>query len=249
MPMPRPDATDKLRVLIVEDEDLYRDLLSVALSHEGSFDVIGAFADGETALEAAPRLEPHVAILDIELGRDPNGIQVGLRLRRQLPDLGIILLSNHGDPHFLSSLPREAISGWSYLLKKTVSDLSCLKRAIEGATAGFVVLDPQIVTGMQPKMGGLLSRLTPRQNEILMLIAQGYTNAGIAQKLMLSEKSVENQINSIYQQLDVGRDDASLQPRVVAVLTYLRESRPGRLMSPSLGTDVSTRSRGLPPRA
>ena len=201
-------------------------MLTVALSHEERFDVIGAFADGQAALESAPGLQPHVAILDIELGSEINGIQVGLLLRREL---GIILLSNHGDPHFVSSLPMEAISGWSYLLKKTVGDLGGLTRAIEGATAGFVVLDPQIVTGLHPKSGGLLSRLTPRQNEILMLIAQGYTNASIAQKLMLSEKSVENQINTIYQQLDLTREDAAVQPRVTAVLTYLRESRPWQL--------------------
>ena len=223
--MPADSADNKIKILLVEDEDLFRNLLSMALSRRGRFEVIGAFGDGESALAAAADLKPDVAILDIELGTQMNGVQLGLLLRRQLPDMGILLLSNHGDPQFVSSFPADAIAGWSYLLKKRVSDLDALERAIEGAAAGFVILDPQIVTGMKPRTGGLVSMLTPRQREILGLIAQGFNNAGIAQQLVLSEKSVENQINSIYHHLRITRDESSMQPRVKAVLTYLRESQ------------------------
>lgn len=215
----------RVRILILEDEDLFRDLLRVALSQRQRFEVVGAYAQGQDVLEAAGKLKPDVAILDIELGGQLNGIRVGLSLRRQLPKVGILLLSNHGNPQFVSSLPREAMAGWSYLLKKTVSDLAALERAIEGAASGFVVLDPQIVTGMQPRTGGYVSRLTPRQREILTLIAQGFTNAGIAEQLVLSEKSVENQINGIYHQLEIDRETSPVQPRVKAVLIYLQESQ------------------------
>lgn len=215
----------RVRILILEDEDLFRDLLRVALSQRQRFEVVGAYAQGQDVLEAAEKLKPDVAILDIELGGQLNGIRVGLSLRRQLPKVGILLLSNHGNPQFVSSLPREAMAGWSYLLKKTVSDLAALERAIEGAASGFVVLDPQIVTGMQPRTGGYVSRLTPRQREILTLIAQGFTNAGIAEQLVLSEKSVENQINGIYHQLEIDRETSPVQPRVKAVLIYLQESQ------------------------
>jgi DNA-binding NarL/FixJ family response regulator len=219
-------ATEKrVRILILEDEDLFRDLLRVALSQKQRFEVVGAYAEGQDALHAAEKLKPDVAILDIELGGQLNGIQVGLSLRRQLPKVGILLLSNHGNPQFVYSLPREAMVGWSYLLKKTVSDLGGLERAIEGAASGFVVLDPQIVTGMQPRTGGYVSRLTPRQREILTLIAQGFTNASIAEQLVLSEKSVENQINAIYHQLEIDRESSPMQPRVKAVLIYLQESQ------------------------
>jgi len=220
------ETKPSVRVLILEDEDLFRDLLRIALSRQERFEVVGAFSRGEEALAAAENAKPDVAILDIELGDQMNGIQIGLLLRRKLPHVGIILLSNHSSPQFVSSLPREAIAGWSYLLKKTVSDLSALERAIEGATSGFVVLDPQIVTGMQPRPGGRVSKLTPRQREVLGLIAQGFTNASIAQQLFLSEKSVENQINAIYHQLEIDRESSvSMQPRVKAVLTYLQESQ------------------------
>jgi DNA-binding NarL/FixJ family response regulator len=211
--------------MIVEDEGLFRDLLRTALVPHQRLEIVGAYGDGEAALAGAERDRPQVAILDIELGSQMNGIQLGLQLRKQHPGLGIVLLSNHGDPRFVSSLPQEAMTGWSYLLKKSVSDVQALSRAIEGAAAGFVVLDPQLMSGMHPKQGGLLGRLTPRQTDILERIAQGYTNAAIAHELVLSEKSVENQINQLYQQLEIDRSTMAVHPRVVAVLTYLQESQ------------------------
>ncbi|MGH2457312.1 MAG: response regulator [Chloroflexota bacterium] len=219
------EANGKTNVVIVEDESLYRDLLRLALSQHPQLEVVGTFADGPSALAAMANLDARVAILDIDLRSALNGVQVGLMLRQRWPHLGIVLLSNHGDPQFIASLPAEVIPGWSYLLKKSVSDVTALQRAIEGATVGLVVLDPRLATGMRPRVGGVLSRLTPRQQEILALIAQGFTNAAIAQQLTLSEKSVENQINLLYQQLEVDRGHGALHPRVKAVLTYLNESR------------------------
>ncbi|MBI4491255.1 MAG: response regulator transcription factor [Chloroflexi bacterium] len=225
MALPEAQATeDKISLALVEDEDLYRDLLRVALSQHPRLQVVGAFADGETALEAVPRLQPRVALLDIELRGRLNGIQLGLLLRRRLPDLGVVLLSNHGEPQFVASLPPAALPGWSYLLKKSVSDIGALLRAIEGAAAGLVVLDPQLVAGLRPRTGGELVQLSPRQRQILGLIAQGFTNAAIAQQLVLAEKSVENQINLLYRELGIDRQESALHPRVKAVLLYLQES-------------------------
>lgn len=216
--------SDKISVVLVEDEDLYRDLLRIALSQHPRLEVLGAFGDGESALEAVPGLQPRVAILDIELRGGLTGIQVGFLLRRRLPDLGIVLLSNHGDPQFLASLPQEVISGWSYLLKKSVNDVGSLQRAVEGAAARQVVLDPQLVAGLRPRTGGKLTQLSPRQREILALIAQGFSNSAIAQQLVLAEKSVENQINLMYRELGIDRQESPVHPRVKAVLRYLRES-------------------------
>jgi DNA-binding NarL/FixJ family response regulator len=216
---------DPIRVALVEDEALYRDMLAIVLSGNSRLKVVGSFSNGESALESIPGLQPQVVILDVELGGQLNGIQVGLKLRRQFPHLGIVLLTNHDEPEFVASLPPEVISGWSYLLKRSVSDAAALARAIEGAAAGFVVLDPQLVARRRPRAESLLARLTPRQREILGLIAQGFTNAGIAERLVLAEKSVENQVNLLYQQLDVSRQQSSLHPRVKAVLLYLRETQ------------------------
>lgn len=217
---------EKVRIIIVEDEDLYRDLLRIVLGQHPRLNVVGAFADAASALDAAPALRPQVAMLDIELrGGGLNGIQLGLQLRKKLPDLGIVLLSNLGDPHFLTSLPSDVVGGWSYLLKKSVSDVGALSRAVEGAAGRLVVLDPQLVAGMRPRPEGPLARLTTRQREIVELIAQGMTNGGIAERLVLAEKSVENQINQLYQQLAIDRQDNTVHPRVKAALIYLEGSR------------------------
>lgn len=213
----------QVRTIIVEDESLFRDLLRIALSQH-SLEVVGAFADGPSAVEAGPRLNPQVAILDIELGGRLNGIEVGLLLRQKLPQMGVVLLSNHGDPECLASLPQNIISGWSYLLKKSVTDVDTLARAIEGAAAQLVVLDPHLVVGRRPRVEGSVAGLTPRQREILGLIAQGFTNSAIASRLLVAEKTVENQINQVYQQLGLDRSQSALHPRVQAVLLYLRET-------------------------
>jgi DNA-binding NarL/FixJ family response regulator len=218
---------DAIRVAIVEDEPLYRGLLEHHLARHPRLQVVGAFADGASALAGVPSLQPDVVTLDIELPGRVDGINVGVALREQLPRLGIVILSNHADPRFLGALPREVTSGWSYLLKKSVSNIETLDRAIEGAASGTVTIDPTVVAGMRPKAGGALAGLTPRQREIMGLVAQGLTNAAIAEQLVLAEKSVENQLTIIYGELGVDRrgGDAPVHPRVSAVLAYLRDSR------------------------
>jgi DNA-binding NarL/FixJ family response regulator len=217
----------QIKIAIVEDEPLFRGLLENHLRRHPRLEVVGAYADGASALASLPQIGPDVVTLDIEMPGRMDGIEVGLALRQRLPRLGIVILSNHADPRFLGALPREATSGWSYLLKKSVSDIDTLDRAVEGAANGTVTLDPSVVASMQPRPGGPLARLTPRQREILGLLAQGLTNAAIAEKLVLAEKSVENQLTSIYGELGIDRrgNDPTLHPRVSAVLSYLRESR------------------------
>lgn len=223
--MPVESALDKVTIVVAEDEDLYRDLLVNALSSVPSFEVLAALADAEAAQRAIVELRPKVATLDIELKGGVTGVQIGLAVKSQLPEIGIVWLSSHAEPYFAVSLAREVTAGWAYLLKQSVSDIGALARAIEGAARGLVVLDPEIVRGIPKKVTGDLAVLTPRQREILAQMAQGYTNAGIAQTLYITEKSVENQINQIYQRLEIDRQNASIQPRVRAVLKYLEAIR------------------------
>src|SRR5579859_2676293 len=156
-------AESPIRIAIVEDEPLFRGLLENRLRRHPGFEVVGAYADGASALQRLPEVAPDVVTLDIEMPGRMDGIDVGLALRQRLPRLGIVILSNHADPRFLGALPREATSGWSYLLKKSVSDIETLNRAVEGAADGTVMLDPTVVAAMGPKPGGPLARLTPRQ--------------------------------------------------------------------------------------
>lgn len=215
---------DALRVIIVEDESLYLDLLVNSLALYPHIHIVGTFADGATCLDGAVELRPQVALLDIELPGGMNGIEVGLCLRERLPDLGIVLLSNHRDAAFLSSLRRGKYTAWSYLQKKTVGNLDALRRAIEGTAAGFVILDQQLVVDARPKEASAVAQLTARQMEILQLIAQGFTNAAIAERLFISPKTTEHHINAIYRTLEID-GYSRYQPRVLAVLKYLEQSK------------------------
>ena len=217
-------STNRIRVLMAEDEGLFRDLVSTVLSKQERVELVGSFGDAESALRAAPALRPEVALLDIELGDGMNGVQLGIRLRQKLPKLGIVLLSNHNDARLLTALPPDVIGGWSYLIKKSVTNTSSLLRAIEGAAAGLVVLDPALTGSRTASASGPLGELTPRQRDILELIAEGFTNAAIADELGLTVKSVENQINGLYQALGIDREDRFVQPRVSAVLIYLENT-------------------------
>src|SRR5262245_5799953 len=109
-PVTEPPAA--LRVAIVEDDALFRDLLRVALAGNPRYDVVYTAADAETALARLPALRPDVAVLDIDLGAGASGIQLGMLLREQLPGVGIVLLSNHSVPRFLATLPPESMAGW-----------------------------------------------------------------------------------------------------------------------------------------
>ena len=210
-------------VLIVEDEGLFRDMLRISLGSIPNMEVVGAVSDGGAAIESANRLVPDVVLLDIELGSEPNGIPAGRAIKEDNDSIGIVILSAHKEREYLNLVAKDEYAGWSYLLKQSVSDANALVRAIEGAAAGLVVMDPWVVNNMKPRSGSVTARLTPRQQEVLGMMAQGYNNAAIAEKLVLGTKSVENYINAIYQELTLSHD-GSLHPRVQAVLSYIRDS-------------------------
>lgn len=213
-----------IKIMIVEDEGLFRDMLRVALAERDGLEVVGAVGDGVSAIRMARELKPEVIIMDIELGGDPNGIEAGMAIREEDPDVGIVLLSLHSDKEYLSMVPPENSGGWSYLLKKSVANLEALTRAVEGAASGFMVLDPALVSSLRPRPKTRLEALTARQQQVLELMAQGYNNPAIAENLHLGVKSVENYINAIYQQLAITQSEP-IHPRVKAVLTYLQDSR------------------------
>lgn len=215
-----------IQVVIAEDENLYRDLLSRTLNQCRGIQVIGEFADTVEALQQIPTLKPDVAILDIQFGEGLNGVQLGLKLRERLPQLGVVLLSNYPRASVLRSVPEKTISGWSYLLKTAVTNVDMLLRAIEGAAAGLVVFDPATTKASRYQEEPLVT-LTTREREVLERMAQGYSNAAIARDLGLTTKTVENYVSLIFQKLDVSWDETDIQPRVQAVLLYLGVGRSG----------------------
>lgn len=210
-----------VKTVIIEDEGLFRTLLAQALSVYPDIHVVATYADGPSALDEIPALEPDVAVVDIQLPGGINGIQLGLRLRQELPHLGIVLLSNYREPGFLSSLSPSEAAGWSYLLKRSVGDISTVYRAIKGSVRGEVVIDPHLTQDERVWASGVLGGLSAREFEILRLIAQGYSNTAIAEKLVLSLRTVENRIRHLYQRMGIDTTSPALQPRVLAVLRYL----------------------------
>ena len=212
-----------VRILIVEDEGLFRDMLKISLGSLTNLEVVGAVSDGSAAVEVAARLLPDVVLMDIELGCDPNGIAAGRAIKEEHPGIGIIILSAHKEREYLNMMAAQELSGWSYLLKQSVTDAEALMRAIEGAASGLVVMDPFVVHNMRPRQGSLTAGLTPRQQEVLAMMAQGFNNSAIAEQLVLGTKSVENYINAIYQELSLNHN-GPLHPRVQAVLSYIRDS-------------------------
>lgn len=120
-----------IKVLIVEDEGLFRDMLKISLSSFPNLEVVDAVGSGEEALQVYQDLQPDVILMDIELGTEPNGIDTGRMIKKDNPKVGIVILSLHKDKEYISGLSREEVSGWSYLLKQSVGDTSALGRAIE----------------------------------------------------------------------------------------------------------------------
>ena len=212
------------RVTITEDEPLFRELLLRALAAEPEIEVVGTADDGKKSVQLARETRPDVVLMDIELPGEMDGIEAALIIKREMPETGVVILSSHSDRHYVTSLPLEDSGGWAYLLKQTVPDLGELIRAIQGSKAGMVVLDPAVLANLRPRRNSAVARLTPRQQEVLQLIAEGHNNAAIAQRLVLSEKTVETYINSIYQELNLSKEP-EIHARVKATLLYLESSQ------------------------
>jgi DNA-binding NarL/FixJ family response regulator len=215
-----------LRIAIVEDEHLFRDLLGIALKQHPALQVVASFSSAEVARAEIPKLEPDIVLLDIDLGAGASGVHLGLALREQLPNLGVVLLSNHQDIEFIAALGSKTLAGWSYLLKKSVRNTDVLLRAIQGAHDGLTVLDPQLLGAERISQTSPVARLSARQRELLRLIAQGLSNSAIATTLELSQKTIENSINTLYQALSIPPTEGQ-HSRVRAVLIYLESMRGG----------------------
>jgi len=212
-----------IRLAVVEDDDLFRALLRTALSAHPRFRVVADYQDPERAEAELPAIAPDVVLLDIDLGLNrKNGVQLGISLRRQLPELGVLLLSHHREPEFLFAVPSELTHGWSYLLKSSVHSLERLERAIEGAAAGLVTMDPELMPlGRQTVVNGVA--LSERQYQLLHYMAQGHSNKAIAALMHLSLKTVENMVGKLYSDLGLNSADTERHARVEASLLYLRE--------------------------
>lgn len=218
---------EKVRLLIVDDQVFFTELLWSTLKDEVGIDVVGVAHDGDTAIQLARETLPDAVLMDIELpgtAEVVNGIEAGKRIKRERPQTGIVILSMHNDRRYLASLPLEESLGWSYLLKQSVINIDMLVHAIKGSSTGMSVVDPAVLAKLRPNPGSALAELRPSLRRVLSLIAQGFSNAAIAERLSLTERTVEAYISNIYQALDVS-SERDLHARVRATLIFLRDSQ------------------------
>lgn len=216
-----------LQVAVVEDEQLFRELLGGALTQSGRVTLRASLDSVPAALASPDIARCDVVIMDIDLGGQ-SGIELSAQLRARHPQLGIMLLSNHAHLAFARSLIHSRMTGWGYLLKKSVRDLNTVLRALEAVHQGQVVLDPQLARADTPGPGVQLN-LTPRQRELWALLTQGYSNAAIAQELGLSTKWIDNALGGLYGALEIDTRDTTRNARVSAALRYAQEAQQANL--------------------
>ena len=209
------------KILIVEDQPLFSQLLKEAISSVSDMEVVGTAEDGEAALGLFREKDPIAVLMDIELSGELDGIDTAIAIRRDNPQVGVTFLSAHLDLGFLSSVSNGLSSGWAYLLKQSVPDMDTVVRAIDGTIRGMVVLDPEVVVALGKKGGSPISKLPARQQQILALVAEGFSNAAIGRRLSLAEKTIETYMTSIYQGLGLS-EEPDIHLRVKAATLYLQ---------------------------
>jgi DNA-binding NarL/FixJ family response regulator len=216
-----------LRVVIAEDDVLLREGIARLLAEAG-LEVVGQAGDAENFLRKSLAHRPDVAVVDIEMppGQGADGLRAALELRAELPTTGILVLSSYYEESYALDLIGDSAEGVGYLLKERVGDVEAFTEAVARVAARGTALDPEVVgrmLGRRRAPGGALEALTEREREVLAQIAEGKSNLGIAETLVITTAAVEKHVTSIFQKL--GLDSTSTgHRRVLAALTYLRDS-------------------------
>ena len=222
MTSPLAFDTRPVRVVVADDSVLLREGL-VRVLLEAGHDVVGSYANGDALLSEIVSLGPDLAVLDVRMPptfRD-EGVRAAIRARQVLPGVGILLLSQYVEVAYAQELLSSGTGRVGYLLKDRVASLAELDDAISRIAAGGTVLDPEVVAQLIGRRQNPLATLTPREREVLTLMAEGRTNAAIASAMFVGTGAVEKNVTSIFQKL--GLDDSGTDHRrVLAVLAYLQ---------------------------
>jgi DNA-binding NarL/FixJ family response regulator len=212
-----------LRIVIAEDSVLLRAGL-VRLLDESGEDVVGAVADGEALLEVVKRQRPQLAIVDVRMPptHTDEGIVAAVEIRKKHPDTAVLVLSQYVERGYVTDLLATGSEGVGYLLKDRVADVSEFLEAVRRVAHGGTALDPDVVAQLlvRPNSDDTLGRLTTREREVLGLMAEGRSNASIAEALVISAGAVEKHIGNIFMKLDLAPTPGDHR-RVLAVLRYL----------------------------
>jgi DNA-binding NarL/FixJ family response regulator len=213
-----------MRVVIAEDMALLREGLTRLLDEAG-FDVVGGAGDLPGLLELVNKTAPDVALVDIKMPptHTDEGLQAAAIIRERHPDTGVLLLSSYLESRYASSLLESHPASSGYLLKERVYDPAVLADALERVYAGQCVVDPAIVSQLlgRRRQRGPLDELTEREREILALMAEGHSNHAICGQLVISPRTVESHVRSVFMKLGIPESSDSSR-RVLAVLTFLQ---------------------------
>lgn len=210
-----------VRVAVADDSVLLREGL-VRVLGEAGHEVVGAFADGNELLAAVGALAPDLVVLDVRMPpsfRD-EGVRAALQLRAEHPEIGILLLSQYVEALYARELLGAGAGGVGYLLKDRVASLDELDDAITRIASGGTVLDPEVVTHLLGRRRDPIEQLTPRERDVLRLMAEGHSNPAIAATLTIGLGAVEKHITSIFVKLEL-EETGSAHRRVLAVLAWL----------------------------
>jgi DNA-binding NarL/FixJ family response regulator len=215
-----------VRVVIADDSVLLREG-AVRILQEAGIEVVGQAGDAEDLLRKVRAHRPDVAIVDIRM--PPTNVDEGLvaaeTLRAELPEIGVLVLSQYVEESYAQRLMAGGAAGVGYLLKDRVSDIDRFVDGVHRVAEGGSVLDPEVVSQMlgRRRPDGPLQSLTPREREVLELMAEGQTNRAIAQRLTVTERAVERHVTAIFEKLGLSAADGGHR-RVLAVLAYLRDA-------------------------
>ncbi|MGY1499563.1 response regulator transcription factor [Streptomyces sp. QTS52] len=219
-----------MRIVIAEDDPLLREGLALLLRAEG-LDVVATAGTPDEALAAIDEHKPDVAILDVRMPptHTDEGIVAAVEARRRRPDLAVLVLSAYVEQSFATELLTGGVNGLGYLLKERVGRVEEFLDALHRVADGGTAIDPEVVAQLftRSHQDTRLDRLSPRERDVLALMAEGLGNTAVAERLVVTEGAVHKHIRSIFAKLDLSPTDR-VDRRVAAVLRYLEDlRRPG----------------------
>ncbi|SPL93886.1 putative two-component system response regulator [[Actinomadura] parvosata subsp. kistnae] len=209
---------------IAEDSVLLREGITRILE-AGGIEVVAAVGDAEELIAAVERFSPDVVVVDVRMPptNTTEGLRAALKLRRERPEIAVLVLSQFVEERYATDLLSGDMSGVGYLLKDRVVDVKGFLRAVRQVADGGTVLDPEVVSQVLARHRDPLKGLTPRELEVLGQMAQGRSNAGIAAALVVSESAVAKHVNNIFAKLGLAPTDTDHR-RVIAVIRFLQSS-------------------------
>ena len=220
----RREQVDRLRVVIAEDSVLLREGIARLLAESG-FEVVGQAGDAEDLLRKVGGHKPDVAVIDVRMPptHTDEGLRAAHRIRAEHPDTAVLVLSQYVDEAYALELLSDSTESTGYLLKDRVADVESFTDAVRRVADGGSALDPEVVSMLlgRRRREDPLAALSPREREVMGLMAEGRSNSAMAATLGVSERAVEKHVTSIFSKLDLPHAAADHR-RVLAVLTFLR---------------------------